>query len=152
MFVEIPPAALAVIELLEGQTEIGVKIRCGGDVMPSAESVAATIVACRDHGVRLKATAGLHHPRRTDEQHGFLNLLAASVAARAGADGDEVLAIVDARDEDAIGLDAAALTVRGRTFDAAACADARQHLFASIGSCSFDEPVDDLAAIGVLPL
>lgn len=152
LFIEIPAAATAVIELLAGDSFIGVKIRCGGDTVPSADAVATTIVACRDARVRFKATAGLHHPRRSDDRHGFLNLAAASVAAHAGAGFDEVRAIVDERDDAAITLDATGLTVRGRTYAADACAAARDHLFASIGSCSFDEPVQDLEAIGVFPL
>jgi len=151
LYVEIPAAALAVIEIVNGQPGIGVKIRCGGDAMPSPESIAATMVACRDARVPMKATAGLHHPYRTESQHGFLNICAAAVAAWTGADQVEVASIVDERDTSAITLTAASLTVRGRDFDAAACVGAREHLFASIGSCSFDEPVEDLIALGVLP-
>ncbi|HEX9695049.1 MAG TPA: hypothetical protein VGB64_01895 [Actinomycetota bacterium] len=150
LFIEIPVAAIAVVTMVEGQTGIGVKIRCGGDVIPSAGSVAATIAACRDAGVRFKATAGLHHPRRTDDRHGFLNLCAATVAASQGASEDDIAAIVDERDPSAIALESSALTVRGRSYDPAACVAAREMLLASIGSCSFDEPVEDLIAMGIL--
>ena len=39
------------------------------------------IACCREAGVPFKATAGLHHPVRRGEEHGFLNLLAATTAA-----------------------------------------------------------------------
>src|SRR5205814_236664 len=66
----------------------GFKLRCGGPTaasFPSPEQVANVLVACRDAGIPLKATAGLHHPfRHYDESlktevHGFLNLFVASV-------------------------------------------------------------------------
>jgi hypothetical protein len=40
--------------------------------------------------------------------------------------------------------------VNGRAADAEACARVRRELFASIGSCSFDEPVGELKALGIL--
>src|SRR5262249_6342375 len=45
----------------------GFKLRCGGldaAAVPSVEQVAFALTACRDAGVPLKATAGLHHPLR----------------------------------------------------------------------------------------
>jgi hypothetical protein len=123
----------------------GAKIRCGGTTLPSVEEVAAFVDACRDAGVPFKATAGLHHPIRSGDRHGFLNLLAAAVLA----DGDTA-AIVAEQDPAAFTLDADGLEVHGHRAGVAAIESAREALFIAYGSCSFDEPVEDLTALGML--
>jgi hypothetical protein len=120
----------------EGET----KLRCGGARVPSVEEVAQFIRTCREQGLRFKATAGLHHAFPTDGEHGFLNLLAACVFG----DEEEML---EARD---VSLDAESFRANGRVADAEACARVRRDLFASIGSCSFAEPVGELRALGIL--
>jgi hypothetical protein len=140
----------------------GAKIRCGGqtaDLVPSPHRVAAFVTACRDHAVPFKATAGLHHPfRHVDArtgfvQHGFLNVVGAAVLAHAhGLDGSTLATVVaDDRPEDFhLGPD------EFRWQDLRAGADqiaaARRELFFAYGSCSFVEPVEDLTALGVLPV
>ena len=121
---------------VEGET----KLRCGGARVPSVAEVAAFVRRCRSEGLRFKATAGLHHALPTNGEHGFLNLLAACVFG----DEEEMLATRD------IALDAESFRAGGRTADAEACARVRRELFASIGSCSFEEPVGELRALGVL--
>ena len=139
--------------------------RGGGeaDRFPSSASLASLLEACAQRGLPLKTTAGLHHATRgayrltyepgspTGVMHGFLNLLVAALLVRTGAaaaDAQRALEVRDAREftlgEDAIGW-------QGHTFTAAACADTRTHLLRSVGSCSFDEPVADLRALGWLP-
>ena len=51
--------------------------------IPTVEQVALVIAACRDAGVPFKCTAGLHHAVRRGEDHGFLNILAATTAPNA---------------------------------------------------------------------
>ncbi len=137
----------------------GAKIRCGGvtaDAFPPVEAVAAFVLACRDAGVRFKATAGLHHPvRHVDpatgfHMHGFLNLLAAAVFAHMGE--DDLVPVLAEEDPAAFTVDAGGLEVHGRRADAAAIEAARAELFVAYGSCSFSEPVEDLTALGILPL
>ena len=140
----------------------GAKIRCGGvtaEAFPPVEAVAAFVAACRDAGVRFKATAGLHHPvRHVDpstgfHMHGFLNLLAAAVFAHADRLGEDQLAeLLAEEDPEAFAVDAGGLAVHGRHADAGAIAAARAALFAAYGSCSFFEPVEDLTALGILPV
>jgi hypothetical protein len=127
------------------EARAGAKIRCGGATLPSVTEVAAFIAACRDAGVPFKATAGLHHPIRSGDRHGFLNLLAAAVFP----DGD-LEAIVAEEDPEAFALDDGGFSVHGRRAAAAAIAQARSDRFVAYGSCSFDEPVDDLIALGML--
>ena len=123
-------------ETLDEIAELGAKakLRCGGARVPSEEEVAAFIVAARDAGVEWKATAGLHHPVRSEREHGFLNVLEAAARAEEGADEAAVRAVLAERDPAA--LREAVARPRGR--------------FVSIGSCSFTEPVEDLRALGIL--
>jgi hypothetical protein len=120
----------------EGET----KLRCGGARVPSVDEVAEFVRRCRREGLRFKATAGLHHALPTDGEHGFLNLLAACVFG----DEEEMLATRD------IALGAASFRAAGRAADSEACVSVRRDLFASIGSCSFAEPVAELQELGIL--
>ena len=126
------PQVTSCHELVEAVAARGAraKVRCGGGTVPSPEQLAPLIRACRQAGVPFKATAGLHHPVRRDGEHGFLNLLAA-------AGSDDVEAMLESEDPDDL------LSVDARR--------AREAL-RSIGSCSFWEPVEELKALGVLPL
>jgi hypothetical protein len=110
------------------------KLRCGGARVPTIEEVAAFVVAARAAGVEWKATAGLHHPVRSEREHGFLNLLMAAARAEAGADEAELRSVLGERDPAAL-RDAA---------------ERPRRRFVSIGSCSFSEPVEDLQALGIL--
>jgi hypothetical protein len=129
----------------------GAKIRCGGATVPPVEAVAAFVAACRDAGVRFKATAGLHHAIRRDGAHGFLNLLAAAVFAHAEGLGEgDLVPLLAEEDAAAFRVDANGFTVHGRRAGPVAIADARAELFTAYGSCSFSEPMEDLIALGIL--
>ena len=140
---------------------VALKIRTGGlvpEAFPTPEALAFAVTACRDAGVRFKATAGLHHPVRQhrDEvgakMHGFLNLFGAAALAHALAlDEAAVLAVL--RDEDPAHFRFTDEAFAWRDLAAApeAVRRARAALAVSFGSCSFDEPRDDLRALGLLP-
>ena len=118
-----------------------------GAVVPSDAALAGFVRACRERGLVFKATAGLHHAVRSNGEHGFLNLLAAVVFA-----GDEEAALAET-DSAAFALDADGVR-RGRRASALptsslACGASCFH---SIGSCSFFEPVEELLALGMLPV
>jgi hypothetical protein len=118
------PAAVGAVAAIGGR----VKLRCGGVSVPSVEQVALVIACCREAGVPFKATAGLHHPVRRGEEHGFLNLLAAAVAPR-----DRLEAVLSEADGSALEID-----------------DGSRAVFTSFGSCSWREPVDGLRELGWL--
>jgi hypothetical protein len=151
-FWELPPSrALRGEVAAVSEAGAGAKIRCGGATVPPVEAVAAFVAACRDARVRFKATAGLHHPIREGERHGFLNLLAAAVFAHAEGLGEEELtALLAEEDPAAFALDPDRLQVHGHRAGPAEIAAARAELFVAYGSCSFDEPVEDLTALGIL--
>jgi hypothetical protein len=129
------PAAIGAVAAVGGR----VKLRCGGETVPSAEQVALVMVACRETGVVMKATAGLHHPLPRPGEHGFLNFLCAAVHASEGVPA--VREILEAGSLDALPL----AELSGDEVRAA-----RERLFKGFGSCSWREPVDDLRELGVL--
>ncbi|HEY5256793.1 MAG TPA: hypothetical protein VIJ12_00240 [Candidatus Baltobacteraceae bacterium] len=137
---------------------LAAKVRCGGataDAYPSCEELAAFVIAAVRAGVPFKATAGLHHPvRRLDPQtgilmHGFLNLLAASLVALHEDDPMGVESALGEEDAGAFTFGEEHFSWRDRRYDVAALARARNRGLVAYGSCSFDEPVADLAAMGV---
>ena len=131
------------IETLAG-LGLRAKARCGGERVPTVEELARFVGLCRGAGVPFKATAGLHHALRTQEQHGFLNLLAAAVF------GDERDALTE--DEAAVfTVDRDRFAWRGREADAGEVGRVRRELFVGFGSCDFSEPVEELRALAVLP-
>jgi hypothetical protein len=120
------------------------KVRCGGQSVPRPGALAELIWFCRRTGVPFKATAGLHHAVRTGDEHGFLNLLAAAVF------GDEQEALED-EDREAFSLTADEFGWRDHTAGAEEIAHVRRELFVGFGSCSAQEPIDELTMLGFLP-
>jgi hypothetical protein len=127
-----------------GELGIRAKVRCGGAITPRIPDLADFVAACRRLGVPFKATAGLHHPLRAGDEHGFLNLLAAAVF------GDEEEALAE-EDESAFAVTAEAFTWRERSAGPEEIADVRRKLFVGFGSCSAQEPIDGLETLGMLP-
>ncbi|HEX6336966.1 MAG TPA: hypothetical protein VFZ85_08435 [Jiangellaceae bacterium] len=126
------------------------KLRTGGETaeaFPAEHEVAAFIIACREFDVRFKFTAGLHHAIRHTtsdglEQHGFLNALAAVAEALDGADEAALAAILAERD-------AAAIAERVKAIPVGRAATVRTW-FGSYGSCSIDEPLQELLDLGLV--
>jgi len=123
------------------------KLRTGGiraDLYPDERELAGSLVTLATAGVPFKATAGLHHAmRNTDpqtrfEQHGFLNLLVAAQAASEGAPVDTVAHILAERDPAIVVAQVAKLDAEVRT------------AFRSFGTCSVNEPLDELIELGLL--
>ena len=137
------------------------KVRTGGvtpDAIPSVAAVATFIRACADRRLAFKATAGLHHAVRAAHPltyepdapravtHGFLNVFMAAAFAWHGE--RDIYPILAETDPAAFRFDDHAHW-RGRSLAAAEARDARAHFAHAFGSCSFDEPVRDLEALGL---
>ena len=132
--------------------EFRLKFRTGGldaAAYPHAHALARWIDAALDRETPFKCTAGLHHAVRHTgeaesrgfEHHGFLNLLVATRLAFDGAAPDAVVEVLERRDGDALAAAARDLDLAGA-----------RRWFTSFGSCSIDEPLADLAALGLLGL
>ncbi len=131
--------------------DVVAKFRTGGiaaEAFPSVDVLADVLFAANAVPVPLKLTAGLHHAvRNTDPgtgftHHGFLNVLVAVARTLAGADRPAVAAALSWRETEPLvsalrGLDATrAKEVRGR--------------FVSFGCCGVEDPVNDLARLGLV--
>jgi hypothetical protein len=146
VFVELPVGERLEAELAElGRLGLRAKVRCGGEQTPTVAELARFVRGCHAVGVPFKATAGLHHAVRRGAEHGFLNLLAAVVF------GNEEEALAE-DDPAAFGLDGEVFRWRGGEAGPDDLARARRERLRSVGSCSFREPVEELASLGVLPL
>jgi hypothetical protein len=153
------------VAALAGQAAAA-KIRTGGVVasaFPSPAKVAEFLVACHGAGVPFKATAGLHHPIRAEYaltyeassprglMHGFLNVFLAATAVRArGIDARTATAVLEEGDAGAFHFTEVGARWRDVVLDPLQIAEAREAFALSYGSCSFDEPVQDLKTLGLL--
>lgn len=146
VWVELPPAEPTYAWLAAADevaaAELRLKLRTGGldpDAFPAADLLAAWIDAALDRELPFKCTAGLHralpHTEDGARHHGFLAVLAATRLAFDGQPRSEVLSALDAADA----ADLLALDLTGA-----------RRWFRSFGSCSIDEPLADLDALGVL--
>lgn len=135
------------------------KLRCGGLTaasFPPAHDIASFLRAAAGEAVAFKATAGLHHPVRGYNEasgfvmHGFLNLLTACALAHQGAGEDAVIAAIEDDDPEHFAIGSDGLRWRASAIGEDALRETRAAGLNSYGSCSFSEPVADLAAMGVL--
>lgn len=164
LFVESPPGC-ALPELIAAIGDAGAcaKIRTGGvmaEAIPASTSVAEFLVACAQSDVRLKATAGLHHAIRGEyrltyepdsrvaDMHGFVNFLVAAMATREGSSESEVAEILDDRKRSNFTMDSKGLSWSERVFSWQAIQDMREKSATSFGSCSFDEPMQEVREMG----
>ena len=138
-----------------GRPLYAAKFRCGGEGVPGVEALAHALTEARRAGVAFKATAGLHHPLRHDDAsgeaaHGFVNVFGGAVlAAVHDLPADDLAELLDSRDaaEWRLGDDLSWRRLEARSDQ---IATAREAVALAYGSCSFDEPRDDLRALGWL--
>ncbi len=171
-FFELPASCIAAtgdargfIAALAG-TGAHAKIRTGGlqaNAFPTAKELANFLHVCSDADVAFKATAGLHHPVRgshaltyepdspTATMHGFLNLfLAAAIVRTTHTHPDITAAILASEEPDDFRFSESAMGWKEQLLTTAEAAVVRENFALSFGSCSFDEPVADLTAMGLL--
>jgi hypothetical protein len=166
VFWEAPPdraeqtaALLAKHNSDEAAATFGYKLRTGGvttDAFPTSAQIAAALVTPATHQLPIKFTAGLHHPIRQfrDEvktkMHGFLNVLGAAVlAAEHRWDAKQAATMLE--DENAASFAFSEDSFAWREWKIGVDRlRYRRRFVASFGSCSFDEPREDLRALGFL--
>jgi hypothetical protein len=141
------------------------KVRTGGltpEAVPSSASIADFLCAAALRKIPFKATAGLHHPIRSERpltyapdspravMHGFLNVFAAAAFAWHGMDRERVQRILDETDAAVFEFDDAEMRWRGVRLSVTQIREARAQFAHSFGSCSFEEPLSDLRSLGLL--
>jgi hypothetical protein len=138
------------------------KFRTGGvapESIPDAESLLQALDAVVRAGVAFKCTAGLHHPVRgvypltyapdspRGVMHGFLNVALCAAALHQGEGLDVARRILLETDPAAFVFSDDGIRWHAISFDQAMLRALRRRGFRSFGSCSFREPVDELAAL-----
>jgi len=137
----------------------GYKLRTGGvteDAFPTSMQIAKALVTPATHQLPLKFTAGLHHPLRQyreeveTKMHGFLNVLGAAVlAAEHRWDTKQTAIMLDEENADSFSFTDDFFAWREWRIDTKRL-QYRRRFVVSFGSCSFDEPRDDLRALNLL--
>lgn len=142
------------------------KVRTGGvtpESIPPAREIIDFIAACRREAIPFKATAGLHHPIRGSYRltyapdspfgtmYGFLNVFVASALVYAGESEEVAVAALEESDRQAFAFEDDAIVWRGKRVTTTQIEGSRRMLAISFGSCSFREPVDELAPLALTP-
>jgi hypothetical protein len=158
----------AFVDLVTGLALLGqrAKIRTGGvtrEDFPASREIIRFVRTCMAANVPFKATAGLHHPMRCFKSltyaedspqgtmHGFLNMLLMTGFARESFRVGVLEEIMEEEFEEVFAFTDAGVTWRGEHFlSTAHLALLRSKGMHSFGSCSFDEPIEDLQELGLL--
>ena len=138
------------------------KIRTGGvtpDAIPGVAEVVRCLRACARGAVAFKATAGLHHAIRGEYKltyaadspsavmHGFVNVFCTAAFVRTGITASDAVAMMEETAAEAFQFDGGGVTWRNRRITTPAIAAARANYSVSFGSCSFQEPIDELRGL-----
>ena len=136
------------------------KVRTGGitpEAFPPAQAVVDFMVACQHEAVPFKATAGLHHPIRGEYRltyepgsprgmmYGFLNVFIAAALLHVGESEETALTALEETDQSAFTFAENDIQWRGKRISADQILASRSEFAISFGSCSFREPVEELA-------
>jgi hypothetical protein len=147
------------------ETEARAKVRTGGvtaDAFPASFDLARFIKICAEEDVPFKATAGLHHPLRSVNRltyapdsasammHGFLNVFLAAAFAQSGMDVDRLVELLEEKSPEAFQFDSGGVTWRDEMIVRGQLRNSRNLLAIAFGSCSFEEPIEDLKKIVLL--
>lgn len=141
------------------------KMRAGGispDAFPTSAELIRFLSACIRSDVSFKATAGLHHPIRSVQRltyepdspwglmHGFLNLFLAAAWMRAGLAEGQALKLLEETASEAFTFEEDGVMWRKQRLSAEQLTRSRSGFAIAFGSCSFEEPLEDLRSLGLL--
>lgn len=166
VFVEAPAACdlEAVLAAIESAGACA-KIRTGGvstDAIPTVSDIAAFLTGCARRRICLKATAGLHHVFRGEHRltyevdspeasmHGFGNVLIAALVAFGGGNPADVQEALEDDSPAHFNPCDRGIQWDGLSFSMEMIEELRSCFVVGFGSCSFEEPMSDLRAIGWL--
>src|SRR5262245_50595059 len=147
-----------------GTTGGRAKVRTGGvrpELVPATADLVRFIKTCADVRLPFKATAGLHHAVRSVQKftyhrdsasgmmHGFLNLFVAALFIRAGLSCESASMLMEEQSGAAFRFEREGISWRNHRIRNEQLREARNFAIA-FGSCSFQEPIDDLKTLGLL--
>ena len=166
VFWEAPPdraeqtiALLAEVNSDADSATFGYKLRTGGvtaDAFPTSQQIAKALVTPATHQLPIKFTAGLHHPLRQyreevqTKMHGFLNVFGAAVlAAEHRWDANQTAIMLEDENVASFSFTDDFFAWREWRIDIKRL-QYRRRFVVSFGSCSFDEPREDLRRLNLL--
>ncbi|MCI0448351.1 MAG: hypothetical protein L0Y79_01020 [Chlorobi bacterium] len=138
----------------------GFKLRTGGTeaiAFPKSEQIAFAIMACCEFNIPMKYTAGLHHPIKHFNEnisayfHGFFNVFGGGILAYTNnLDEKELLGVLNDEDPYEFVFKEDGFEWNEIEVSNSQIREAREKFIISYGSCSFDEPIDDLKTMELL--
>jgi len=156
----LPLLAEAVSKFNSSGGSAGYKLRTGGveaSAFPLPEKIAYAIMTCNDFEIPMKCTAGLHHPiRHYDESvktkmHGFINVFGAAILHCChNLDSKVIIEILSDEDPHNFKFTDGSFGWKNLIVLVSKVKEVRKNFALSFGSCSFDEPVEDLKGLGLL--
>lgn len=141
------------------------KVRTGGvtsDAFPEATDLAEFLLGCAEAGLPFKATAGLHHPCRGSYpltydagapkgmMFGFVNLLTAATLAQTGSKSKQIVELLETGECSRFCFEDDGLAWRDVRVSREQIEHSRREFVLSFGSCSFEEPIEDLRRLSLL--
>ena len=141
------------------------KVRTGGEapeMFPSGADLAHFFSLCARKNVSFKASAGLHRPVRGLQRytykpdsasgimHGFINVFLTASFAREGMNEHDAAELLAEQSPAAFAWDEKGVAWRGHCIGNKQIAAARKSFCQTVGSCSFQEPTDNLKALGLI--
>jgi hypothetical protein len=139
------------------------KVRTGGVTapdIPAPDAVLKFLEGCAAIRLPFKATAGLHHAVRAEQAltyepgspratlFGYLNILLAATALWEQRPRADALHLLESESGAGLVLGGDELSWGASRISAEALRRARSEFVLSVGSCSFDEPVGEIRALG----
>ena len=165
-FFEVPAALGSAMLVPAIAEEAGcAKIRTGGvtaDAFPASSDVVRFLQLCAVYRVPFKATAGLHHPLRgsyalTYEErspcavmHGFINIFLAAGFIRNHMARELAGELLEEQSGEAFAFSDQGVRWRDQWLTSDEIAAIRSQFAISFGSCSVQEPIDDLKKMGLV--
>lgn len=144
----------------KNRIKAGFKLRCGGveaSMFPSVEQVAIILNKVREQNLPLKCTAGLHHPIRHydhsvgTKMHGFLNVFGGAMLGYAHDFSDKQMqSVIKEEDKEHFSFTDTGFRWKDYEVTTEEIEELREVALISFGSCSFDEPREDLRQLGLL--
>jgi hypothetical protein len=164
-YVEFSPDKASEILPILARNGARAKIRMGGltpDSFPSSEAVAQFLIGCADAQVPFKATAGLHHALRGEypltyedgspsaTMHGFVNVFLAAALAWLGKEEDLIIATLAEKSPQELRFTEDGVRWHDNALTIGQIGSIRRDFGIDFGSCSFQEPIEEVKALGWL--
>ena len=156
----LPSLAQAIESFNASGGKAGFKLRTGGveaSAFPAPEKIALAVKTCRDFKIPMKCTAGLHHPIRhynesvKTKMYGFINVFGGGVLHCCHElDADVLIEILTDGNAGNFKFTDNSFHWKNYYVLASEVEETRRGFMVSFGSCSFDEPVDDLKKLNLL--